>query len=301
MLLHWYIFRAVLVATIMSVAVFIFVLVAGNAIKEVLGLLASGRLDWGTFFYLMVVLIPRVLPNALPFGILTGVLLVMGRMSAQGEILAMKAAGISLYRIAAPIVLIAVGGTFLALGINFYYGPVADTLYKGTLRNVVRDDPLRFFQEKTFIKDFPGLVLYFQSRDGNKVIKPYIWVLGQNGMLDEFIKGETGTVTLDEDEDALLLTVFNASGERRGGDDAENLDEQYTAIAQEVAFRISLDGLFGSKQREKKLSHMTLNELLGERQRAIDNPDAWPEAQRLERQKSIQVTLQKKAAMAFAV
>lgn len=280
---------------------FVFVLVAGNAIKEVLGLLASGRLSWGLFFYLMAILIPRVVPYALPLGMLTGVLLVLGRLSAQSEILAMKAAGISLWRIAAPIFLIAIGGTVFAVAVAFYYGPMADTTYKSTLKNVVREDPLRFFQPKTFIKEFPGFIFYFQSRDGNQVQNLYVWRINAGNQLAEFLKGRTGEITLDEESDALLLTVHEGAGERRGSLDAEDTDNQMTGIFEEATFRMPLDGLFGEKGKEKKLSHMNLNELLGQRERYIKNTEGLSEEERRAQQNKVQMTIQKKAAMAFAV
>lgn len=285
----------------MSVAMFVFVLVAGNAIKEVLGLLASGRLSWGLFFYLMAILIPRVVPYALPLGMLTGVLLVLGRLSAQSEILAMKAAGISLYRIAAPIVLIAVGGTAFAIAVAFYYGPMADTTYKSTLRNVVREDPLRFFQPKTFIKEFPGFVFYFQSREGKEVKNLYVWRLAPDNKLAEFLKGETGEISFDDSSDALMLIVHEGAGERRGASDLEDASSQITGIFEEATFRMPLDGLFGEKDSHKKLSHMNLNELLGERQHYVENHDNLEENVRIARQNQVQMNIQKKAAMAFAV
>lgn len=285
----------------MAVAMFVFVLVAGNAIKEVLSLLASGRVGWGQFFYIMAILIPRVIPYALPLGILTGVLLVLGRLSAQGEILAMKAAGISLWRIAAPIFLIALGGTIFAVAIAFYYAPMADTLYKRTLANVVREDPLRFFQPKTFVKEFPGFVFYFEDREGPTVNNLRVWLIGEDGKMSRYLQSDTGVITFDNETDSIRLTVAEATGELRSDSDAEDAGSLWTGAFEESTFSIPLDGLFGERSKDRKLSYMNLNELLGLRRHVLDHPDELPEEARVMRVNQIQTAIQKKAAMGVAV
>jgi lipopolysaccharide export system permease protein len=145
-----YIFRQVAMSALMTVALFVFVLVLGNVIKEVIGDLAAGRLSMGFFFYIVALLIPGVIPYALPMGVLTGILLVFGRMSAQSEVVAMKACGRSIYSMAAPVFLLAIAASVFSLAINFYYAPAADYAYKNSLKNLVRSNPLQFIQPRSF-------------------------------------------------------------------------------------------------------------------------------------------------------
>ena len=81
--LNKYIFRQVAAASFMTVALFVFVLVVGNLVKEVMGDLAAGRMSIGFFLQIVALIIPGVIPYALPLGMLTGILLVFGRMSAR--------------------------------------------------------------------------------------------------------------------------------------------------------------------------------------------------------------------------
>jgi lipopolysaccharide export LptBFGC system permease protein LptF len=46
---------------------------------------------------------PPVLPLTIPFGVLVGILIGLGRMAADGEITAMRAAGVSSRRVIAPV------------------------------------------------------------------------------------------------------------------------------------------------------------------------------------------------------
>ena len=105
-LLHRHILKEILLATGMAMGLFIFVLLMGNALRDVAELVAAGKLGVGIFFKLIGLLIPYVAAYALPLGMLTGTLIALGRLSSQQEIVAMKAAGISLYQIASPVFLI---------------------------------------------------------------------------------------------------------------------------------------------------------------------------------------------------
>ncbi len=56
----------------------------------------------------------RVLPLTIPFGVLVGILIGLGRLSSDGEIIAMRAAGVSSRKVIAPVLLFAALGTALA-------------------------------------------------------------------------------------------------------------------------------------------------------------------------------------------
>ncbi len=287
-------------ATIFTVALFVFVLVVGNALREVVGLLASGRLTWGLFLFLIAVLIPGVVPYALPLGLLTAVLLVLGRMSAQNEILAMKAAGFSLFRITAPVFAVALLGTVMAAAISFYYAPVADITYRETLANVVRNDPLRFLQPRTFIRDFPGFVIYVGERKGGELHDFFIWELGQGGKVTRFIKAESGYFSYDEAADAIIIHLVDATAEMRRDSDPENLQDPGLPVLvfQETAIRLPLAQILGPGQQSYKLSLLPLGALWELRTQALadgDSEDAF------RRRIDVQTAIQRKFAFSFSV
>ena len=179
--LNKYILRQVAGAAFMTVGLFVFVLVLGNVMKEVVGDLAAGRLSVGFFLYIVALLIPGVIPYALPMGMLTGILLVFGRMSSQSEVVAIKACGRSIYSMAAPVFFIAIIASLFSVGINFNYAPIADRTYKSALRNLIRNNPLQFIQPGSFIRDFPGYVIYANGEDGKELTGFRIWELDKQG------------------------------------------------------------------------------------------------------------------------
>lgn len=313
-LINRYIFRQVFFTTFAAVSIFVFVLVMGNLVKgQIADLLASGRLGLGLFAYLTAILIPGVIPYALPAGLLTGVLLVLGRLSAQNEITALKSAGISLWRICAPIFLIGLLGTVFACMIGFYYAPLADTAVKKTLADVVRADPLRYIQPRVFIKDFPGFVIYVQERRGDQLHQLHLWELNEHGQVIREVNARWGEVTYNYDDGNIQMTVHDGTAEARNTGDPENFSDNRPILSFDKAeFALSLDQILGTREVHRKLSFMTLQELLALRADTLKPAPAQIEAaggeeltaytdRQFRDRIRIQYTIQEKIAFSFGV
>lgn len=129
-LLQRYVFRYVLVSSVIVFALFAFVLFYGNATRHDEYFLKALFLSTDSFFLLSGLLIPHVLSYAVPLGFMAGILLSLGRMSADREIVAMKACGLSLTRLAAPVFLLALLATGLCLLVNLQWAPQANAAFE---------------------------------------------------------------------------------------------------------------------------------------------------------------------------
>ncbi len=290
---------------------FVFILLAGNALKEIIGLLAAGQLTGPMFADLLLLLIPYVVSYALPLGILTGILMVLGRLSAGREIVAFKSAGLSLWRLSASLFAVALIGVFLSLVINNRYAPEAKSRYKSILGNLVREDPLRFIVERTFIKDFPGYVLYVESKKGSQLGDFWIWELDDEYRALRVLRAETGRFDYEEANDTLILTLQNASAELRSENHPDDLQTiRPTAFFKETRLRLPLDRLLGTKRQYVSLSSLNLTTLLDRKKKLtaeLDQlgkiPGTSPQILQKKREEKmkIQLRIQKNFAMAFSV
>src|SRR6478752_4092409 len=74
---------------------------------------------------LFLAIFPGVLAFTTPMAILIGVLLGLGRMSADSEIIALTALGLGRRRILLPVAVLALAGTLATLVMTLWLGPVA--------------------------------------------------------------------------------------------------------------------------------------------------------------------------------
>ena len=302
--LNKYILKQVLISSLLTVGLFVFVLVLGNVMKQVIGELASGKLSFEFFLKIVGLTIPAVIPYALPMGMLTGILLVFGRMSAQSEVIAIKAIGRSIFSMAAPVFLVAIIASLISVAINFNYAPVANRTYKSALKNLIRENPLQFIQPGAFIKDFPGYVIYANSADGSELYGFRIWELNKQGKARLSIRSEKGNLDYNEETDEIVLSLYNGSAEKARDADPEDLRRPLpTARFDELVIKLPLGNIIGAMDKgTTRLKLMTFSELLKARTTWHRKPPELTDAAQAYKDRiEVQVQIQRNFAMAFSI
>jgi LPS export ABC transporter permease LptF/LPS export ABC transporter permease LptG len=109
---------------------------------------------------LFLSIFPGVLAFTIPMGILIGVLLGLGRMSADSEIIALTALGIGRRRILLPVGVLATTGAALTLVMTLWLGPLSLRTLRG-LETELNASLINFaVQPRVFEEQFPRMVLY---------------------------------------------------------------------------------------------------------------------------------------------
>ncbi len=295
-LLQRHIFASVFFTCAVAAGIFAFVLIVGNALKDLLGYLLAGQLTLEAFVKLTGLLVPYVAVHALPVGMLTGVLLVLGRMSAQQEITAMRAAGLGLGYVAKPILWIAVAGVAATLALNFHFEPTARTLYRQTVREAVQKNPLSMIVEKTFIRDFPGVVVYAGEKEGAELRDVWLWKLDREKRVTEFLRAKSGRVDYDEGANVMKVALTDTFADQRDPKNPESFSTTDTQVSMgEVEVDIPLGNLFGAQGASRRSSLLTFGELLA-RKKQLEQEGA-PLAARMK----ISVALHEKAAGSLTI
>jgi lipopolysaccharide export system permease protein len=208
--LHLYLCRQILGAMVMTVFVFTFVLLLGNVIKEVLNLLVNRQATIPMACHAILLLIPYVLAFSMPIGMLTATLLVFGRFSADQELTAARAGGISLVSLVAPVLLLAVGVSVICAWLNFDLAPSSRVAYKEVLAGAGRNRPGGFLlnnQDVPFGKYrvFAGQV----HRDGTNLDDVLVSEYDQGGELVRWAKAPKGVLTFDNVQRQITLQLLN--------------------------------------------------------------------------------------------
>jgi lipopolysaccharide export LptBFGC system permease protein LptF len=175
---------------------FVFVMVAGNLLNQVSSAIASGRVSGWEGLELIALLIPGVLPYALPLGLLTGVLLAFGRMGSQQELTAMKAGGLSLGRIARPALLLAAALALLSAWLNLEVAPAANTEYRRLLVGSAKDNPASVIVPGQLNRQFPGMVIRASARDGEVLRDFWLWRVDDRGRLVQTVHAREAKIQL---------------------------------------------------------------------------------------------------------
>jgi len=301
-LIHRHIFANVVLTCGAAVGMFVFVLMIGNVLKDLLSHVLAGQLAPETLVRLIALTIPVVVSYALPMGMLSGILLVLGRMSSDREVTALRASGLSVAWLSAPILFFALLGVGLTLLINFELMPQAKVAYERELAQAVQQNPLSFITPRTFIRDFPGLVIYAGEKNGTQLKDFWLWELDAQNRVKRFARASSGRLDFDAANNKLTLTLEHGQGELRENKDPENFARAPAVMSWELApFDLPLGRLSGAATVNVKQRWMTFGQLI-EKWRQLNRPVPGLSSEERAKQKMrVQITIHEKFATAFSV
>ena len=109
---------------------------------------------------LFLCIVPSILVFTIPMAVLIGVLLGLGRMSMDSEIIAITSLGISRKRILIPVGVLAVAGAVLTLLMTLWLAPLALRTGRSIEATLVTSQISYAVQPRVFDERFPHMVLY---------------------------------------------------------------------------------------------------------------------------------------------
>lgn len=277
-ILDRHIFASVLMTCAAAVGLFAFVVALPNIVRELLGPLLAGQITPFGFLRLVWLFFLFAISYALPMGILTGVLLTLGRLSADSEITAMRAAGLSVTRIARPVFILGGVCAAVALYINLEASPRARVQFQRELAAAIRANPLNFIVPKTFIRDFRGCVIYVGEKRGSELRDIWLWELDDQRRVRRVVRAESGRIDYDEATNSLIPTLVRAKSEERDPDNPEDFTKSPKAPSVDRAeeWRIPLDGYLSRNTYRMKQDWLPYAELRAEQARLAARPPPPP-------------------------
>ena len=161
---------------------------------------------------LFSLILPTFLELTVPMAFLLAILLGLGRMSSDQELLAMKAAGISPSQILWPITAVAAIIAMMTLLLTMLARPAANTAIKKELYNIATSRVGTALKEKVFNDDFPKILIYLEEiiPPGNTA-QGVLIVEKRDSLREDIIFGKVALITTDEETNTLGLRLFDGS------------------------------------------------------------------------------------------
>lgn len=153
------VFREIAAGAAVGTFLFTFVLFLQRA-SLLFEQLVRGAAAPATIGYLFLLVLPFVLMFTIPVGVLVGILIGLSRMSGDGEIVALRAAGVSTRRLLMPVVLFASVGTAMTAACSIWLNPWAVRETVRVLNQLAADQMTAEIQPRVFAEQFPNKTLY---------------------------------------------------------------------------------------------------------------------------------------------
>ncbi|HWA96515.1 MAG TPA: LPS export ABC transporter permease LptG [Terracidiphilus sp.] len=157
-----YILGEILSHALIGCAVFTFILFM-RELPHILEMVVRNSSTFSTVAEVFLFNLPNTFRVTIPMAVLVGILLGLGRLASDSEIIAMRASGIGIAYFLRVASIVAIGGTLLGLANTLYFGPRANQAILDLQQELVTSQASYEIQPRVFYEDFKNYVLYVQD------------------------------------------------------------------------------------------------------------------------------------------
>ena len=208
--IHKLVLKSYLGPMILTFFIVMFVLMM-NIVWRYIDELVGKGLSAGIIIELMTYFMANMLPLGLPLAVLLAAIMTMGNLGENYELLAMKSAGMSLVRIAQPLIiliaLVSIGSFFI--GNNLV--PFANKKVYSILYDIRQQNQTLEFQDGLFFNGLPDMSIRVGKQDPTTSLLTEVLIYDNrnaNGNMNTIV-ADSGYIRLSDDKRFLLVTLFN--------------------------------------------------------------------------------------------
>ena len=212
-ILNWYVLRGFLLSFFMSIFILTFAMTGANLIK-VLDLISEGASAWA-FVQFVIYILPIVLTYTIPWAVMVGVMQVFGRLSADSEITAMRACGISIMQIVSPIMLVTVLLAALCLYLQVEIGPPLQGKARSLLKHAVLEQPQSLFEPGRQI-NIQNTMIYINDKEPSGRLRGIdLYVLSGADSFSQNVSAAYGDLEVDLQKKRLTIVMYDCMIDNR--------------------------------------------------------------------------------------
>ncbi len=262
-LIDKFVSRELIVNVLFAIAVLSLVLVVGNIFRKLLPLLVNHDVPLEYLLTFIAYVLPFSLIFTIPWGLLTAILLVFGRLSADNELIALRSNGVSVTRVCIPLATIALVSTAICLWLNVQVAPAAQEKLRSTIFDLATRDPMALFGSDQVIDEFPGRKIYVGKKEGNKLENITVFELDRSALPLKVTYARSGMLEADLPNKRILMHLYQARFQQRDEKDPLDLRKMRDGINMtEGTLPISLEELYEKQKKRPSRSALSIEQLL---------------------------------------
>ncbi len=194
---YLYLLKELVLLFLLSLAVFTFILVMSR-LGKMADLVINKGVDLKDIIMLVAYSCPPFLTFTLPMAFLLSAVVVLGRLSSENEILALKASGVNLMYLFVPIAALGLVVFFAGFLNNSLLLSKSSDAFRNTLANIAKKGISIEDKEGIFNDSIPGVVIYIDKVDArNKVLNGIIISDDRDEGVRQTVAAQKGTVNID--------------------------------------------------------------------------------------------------------
>ncbi len=246
----------------MSLGALSFVMVLVGNLRRIADLVINRGVDILSVGKLFLFMTPYIVTYALPISVLIAVLMALGRLSGDNEIVAIRASGIHFFSLLFPLLILGVILSLFLVIFNDRAASFAHYAYRKTLTEVGIRRPAAAFEEGVFINSFSDYILFIYRVDAkkNKLSNIRIYQPRENGPTRTII-ARSGEFITDPGKGTVKLKLMDGSSDEP---DPNNPLNFYKLNFKSYFMSLSLSQAQDKDKLGKKPKDMSLRELRSE-------------------------------------
>jgi len=206
---------------------------------------------------MFLLLIPVLLQYTMPIACLIAVILAFSRLSADNEIIAIRASGIHIQQLIMPLIAVGFILSLVAFLLNDRVIPYAHHQQKVLEKTIGFENPTALLEPGTFIKAFKGQTIFIHRVEGHKFYNITIWQPQPDGRPTRTVIASRGEFTKSPDGRQLILKLIDGTSDEI---DPRNPENFYKLNFKTLFITLNVGG--DEEKIEKKPKSMSLRELL---------------------------------------
>lgn len=201
-IIYRYIFIELITPLLFGIAAFAAIFIGTDLLFELIEYYNNYGVELLTLIQLFFLNLPAIIVITFPMATLLGTIMSYGRLSGDNEITALRAGGISVYRLVIPALFLGILMTLFTIGVNEYIVPQANYFNEQIVYQFKHGERMPSTQHDLFLtpmKDgYPDYVLYTKLYDGETgVMQGIIFQDYEEGKPVTLIQAENAVYTGD--------------------------------------------------------------------------------------------------------